>query len=98
MHHLSRHRPTDLTGREGCLPARPGCALAAEGLGGPPNGRSLGQAKQVWKPFIDAERAAGVAGDDDRYLLIQDNLDAQLQKPYLKILREEKEWVLLDKA
>jgi len=46
-------------------------------------------AKQVWLPFIKAERDAGVAGDDDRYLLFQDNLDSQLQPAYLKTLRED---------
>ena len=46
-------------------------------------------AKQVWLPFIKAERDAGVAGDDDRYRLFQDNLDSQLQPAYLKTLRED---------
>ena len=40
------------------------------------------------KPFIDAEKKAGVCGANDRYLLFQDNLDAQKQPEYLDYLRD----------
>ena len=39
------------------------------------------------KPFIEAERKAGVAGADTRYLLFQDNLDAQKQPEYIDYLK-----------
>ena len=39
------------------------------------------------KPFIEAERKAGVANEDSRYLLFQDNLDAQKQPEYLDYLK-----------
>ena len=39
------------------------------------------------KPFMKAERRAGVARADTRYLLFQDNLDAQKQPGYLNKLR-----------
>ena len=46
-------------------------------------------AEKVMKPFMDAERAAGVADASSRYLLFQDNLDAQKQQAYLDYLRDE---------
>ena len=45
-------------------------------------------AEDVIKPFIEAERAAGVAKDTSRYLLFQDNLDAQKQPEYIKYLHD----------
>jgi hypothetical protein len=42
----------------------------------------------VIKPFIEAERKAGVATMADRYLLFQDNLDAQKQPDYVSFLRD----------
>ena len=44
-------------------------------------------AEDVIKPFMKAERRAGVARADTRYLLFQDNLDAQKQPGYLNKLR-----------
>ena len=49
---------------------------------------ALEWAEDVIKPFMQAERAAGVAGAHDRYLLFQDNLDAQKQPDYINFLRE----------
>ena len=46
-------------------------------------------AEKVVKPFIQAERDAGVASSSDRYLLFQDNLDAQKQPEYLQYLKDE---------
>ena len=40
------------------------------------------------KPFIEAERKAGVASATTRYLLFQDNLDSQKQPEYLDFLKE----------
>ena len=40
------------------------------------------------KPFIEAERKAGVATMADRYLLFQDNLDAQKQPDYVSFLND----------
>ena len=45
-------------------------------------------AEDVINPFIQAEREAGVATTDSRYLLFQDNLDAQKQPQYLDYLKE----------
>jgi len=45
--------------------------------------------EDVMKPFIEAERKAGVCGERDRYLMFQDNLDAQKQPEYLDYLRDE---------
>ena len=45
--------------------------------------------KQGWQPFIKAERAAGVATDEDRYLLFEDNLDAQSTPEYIDFLSDE---------
>lgn len=42
---------------------------------------------KVIKPLVNADRKAGVANDDTRYLLIQDNLDSQCQPAYLDELR-----------
>jgi hypothetical protein len=43
-----------------------------------------------YKLMIDADIASGVASSsDDRYLLFQDNLDAQCQTEYLELLREQ---------
>ena len=50
-------------------------------------------AEDVIKPFIEAERKAGVAGATDRYLLFQDNLDSQKQPSYINFL---KEWAVDD--
>jgi hypothetical protein len=43
---------------------------------------------KVIKPLVEADRAAGVADENSRYMLIQDNLDAQCQPEYLEMLRE----------
>ena len=40
------------------------------------------------KPFIEAERRAGVAMRWTRYLLFQDNLDSQKQPEYIDLLKE----------
>jgi hypothetical protein len=45
--------------------------------------------EDVMKPFIESERKAGVCGEQDRYLLFQDNLDAQKQPDYLSTLADE---------
>eukprot|EP00966_Prymnesium_polylepis_P102476 2373862-Prymnesium_polylepis.1 len=45
-------------------------------------------AEDVIKPFIQAERNAGVADSTSRYLLFQDNLDAQKQPDYVSYLRD----------
>jgi hypothetical protein len=37
---------------------------------------------------VEADRKAGVGGENSRYLLIQDNLDAQCQPEYLEMLRD----------
>ena len=42
---------------------------------------------KVMKPFIEAERAAGVADQSARYLLFEDNLDAQKTPEYIEALR-----------
>ena len=42
----------------------------------------------VIKPFIEAERHAGVAMRWTRYLLFQDNLDSQKQPEYIDLLKE----------
>ena len=47
---------------------------------------ALDWVKQVLKPFVQAERAAGVMSDSDRYLLFEDNLDAQKQPEYISAL------------
>ena len=39
-------------------------------------------------PFVEAERKAGVADTSTRYLLFQDNLDAQKQPDYIKLLSD----------
>jgi hypothetical protein len=44
-------------------------------------------AKEGFKPVIDADIAAGVSDADSRYLLFQDNLDAQCQPEYLDFLK-----------
>ena len=44
--------------------------------------------EKCWKPFIEAERAAGVAGSTDEYLLFQDNLDSQIQPEYIGELKK----------
>ena len=45
-------------------------------------------AEDVIKPFIQAERKAGVADEASRYLLFQDNLDSQKQPDYIKFLKQ----------
>ena len=50
-------------------------------------------AEVVIKPFIEAERKAGVASATSRYLLFQDNLDSQKQPAYLEFL---KSWAVDD--
>ena len=50
-------------------------------------------AEDVIKPFIEAERKAGVADADSRYLLFQDNLDSQKQPAYIALL---KKWAVDD--
>jgi hypothetical protein len=42
---------------------------------------------KIIKPLVEADRKAGVANENSRYLLIQDNLDAQCQPEYLEMLR-----------
>jgi hypothetical protein len=42
---------------------------------------------KVIKPLVEADKKAGAADDSSRYLLIQDNLDAQCQPEYLEMLR-----------
>ena len=44
--------------------------------------------EDVIKPFIEAERRAGVAMRWTRYLLFQDNLDSQKQPEYIDLLKE----------
>ena len=44
-------------------------------------------AEDVIEPFMEAEREAGVASADTRYLLFQDNLDSQKQPEYLNKLK-----------
>ena len=48
---------------------------------------ALEWAEQVITPFIEAERKAGVANMDTRYLLFEDNLDAQKQPEYIDYLK-----------
>ena len=53
---------------------------------------SIAWAKQCFKKMIDADIAAGVANASTRYMLIQDNLDAQLKSrnpEYIKYLATE---------
>ena len=45
-------------------------------------------AEEVVTPFVEAQRKAGVATADTRYLLFKDNLDAQKQPGYLNKLKE----------
>ena len=45
-------------------------------------------AEDVVKPFIEAERKAGIASEMTRYLLFQDNLDSQKQPDYINSLKE----------
>jgi hypothetical protein len=49
---------------------------------------ALEWAEDVIKPFVEAERKAGVADTSTRYLLFQDNLDAQKQPDYIKLLSD----------
>ena len=49
---------------------------------------ALEWAEDVIKPFIEAERKAGVADASTRYLLFQDNLDSQKQQDYIDFLAE----------
>ena len=49
---------------------------------------ALEWAEDVIQPFIEAERKAGVADADTRYLLFQDNLDSQKQPEYLNFLKK----------
>ena len=44
--------------------------------------------RDVIKPFVEAERKAGVADSSTRYLLFQDNLDSQKQPEYIEYLRD----------
>eukprot|EP00966_Prymnesium_polylepis_P024259 558799-Prymnesium_polylepis.2 len=46
-------------------------------------------AQRCYKKVIDADRAAGVADESSRYLLFEDNLDAQCQPDYLNVLSSE---------
>ena len=48
---------------------------------------ALEWAEDVVKPFVEAERKAGVANASTRYLLFQDNLDSQKQPDYIEFLR-----------
>jgi hypothetical protein len=48
---------------------------------------ALEWAEDVMAPFIESERKAGVATDDTRYLLFQDNLEAQKQPEYINYLK-----------
>ena len=50
-------------------------------------------AEDVIKPFIQAERRAGVADEATRYMLLRDNLDSQKQPAYIDFL---KEWAVDD--
>ena len=54
---------------------------------------ALEWAEDVVKPFIEAERKAGVASATTRYLLFQDNLDSQKQPDYIQYL---KDWAVDD--
>ena len=49
---------------------------------------ALEWAEDVMQPFVEAERKAGVADASTRYLLFQDNLDAQKQPDYLNFLAQ----------
>lgn len=42
---------------------------------------------KVIKPFMASQRAAGVADESTRYLLFQDNLDAQKEQAYIDALK-----------
>ena len=44
--------------------------------------------EDVVQPFVEAERKAGVATANTRYLLFQDNLDSQKQPDYIAMLKE----------
>ena len=44
---------------------------------------ALEWAEDVIQPFVEAVRKAGVASENTRYLLFQDNLDAQKQPEYI---------------
>ena len=44
--------------------------------------------EDVMIPFIKAERKAGIMTDNTRYMLFQDNLDAQKQPAYLDLLKK----------
>ena len=48
---------------------------------------ALEWAEDVVKPFVEAERKAGVANASTSYLLFQDNLDSQKQPDYIEFLR-----------
>ena len=49
---------------------------------------ALEWAQDVIQPFIESERKAGVATPNTRYILFQDNLDAQKQPDYVNFLKE----------
>jgi hypothetical protein len=50
--------------------------------------KAMEWAEEVVKPFIESERKAGVADATTRYLLFQDNLDAQKQPDYIDFLKK----------
>jgi hypothetical protein len=53
--------------------------------------------QSAWDTLVAADEAAGVLRDGDKYLLLQDNLDAQLQPDYIAALKERRtvsRWLL----
>ena len=50
---------------------------------------ALDWVRQVIKPFMAAQRAAGVADESTHYLLFEDNLDAQSTPEYIDFLSDE---------
>ena len=55
-------------------------------MGGSTAGAQMGRGCN--QTFIEAERNAGVADVSTRYLLFQENIDAQKQPEYIKFLRD----------
>jgi hypothetical protein len=57
--------------------------------------------EKSYSTLIKADEAAGVAVDGDEYLLLQDNLDAQLQPAYIAALKQQRtlpRWLLAGKT
>lgn len=57
--------------------------------------------EKSYSSLIKADEAAGVIRDGDEYLLLQDNLDAQLQPAYITALKQQRtvsRWLLAGKT